>query len=706
VEGELAAGERSALEMHVASCDECRLLVAELARAMAPADEEEDTFSTLRPALRIGRFVVTEVLGEGGMGVVYAAKDPVLRRKVAVKLLRPDLESVWGQNAPERLLREAQATARLSHPNVVTIYDAGTHDGRVFIAMELVDGISAREWTDKVEHDWLETARVYAAAGRGLAAVHEAGFVHRDFKPDNILIGRNGRPRVTDFGFVRFGKADGDDEESSVRFEGGTLTIPGQVLGTPAYMAPEQIVGDEATAASDQFSFCVALWEALFQRRPFRGTNMAELRKQMLSGQLERPSPRSVVPATVTAVLERGLATMPEDRYPSMAALLEQLEPLLAESGPGPAEEASPYPGLVAFTEDDSDRFFGRDHEITQALGRLHDNAFVAVVGPAGAGKSSLVRAGIIPSLVNSGQSWEIFPIRPGRHPLAELARLLLPLTTGPMDPAAQAKDSGEMIELLGSSPQVFGATLRRRARHYGVSVLIFIDQLEELYTLASAAEREAFVACITQLDDGSHSPLRVIGSIRSDLVDRVGEDRGLLDRLSRGMMFVGPPDGLSLKEALVRPLEIVGYRFEDARLADDIVAELEGRAAALPLLQFAATRLWQGRDRERRLIPRTSYQAMGTVTGALSAHAEQIVAALGADKRALLKAVVTRLVTPDRSADVARIDELHELGATPHEVELLVDSLVDASLLVKRAGESGATVELAHEALIDEAWS
>jgi energy-coupling factor transporter ATP-binding protein EcfA2 len=533
--------------------------------------------------------------------------------------------------------------------------------------------------------------------------VHEAGFVHRDFKPDNILIGRNGRPRVTDFGFVRFGKADGDDEESSVRFEGGTLTIPGQVLGTPAYMAPEQIVGDEATAASDQFSFCVALWEALFQRRPFRGTNMAELRKQMLSGQLERPSPRSVVPATVTAVLERGLATMPEDRYPSMAALLEQLEPLLAESGPGPAEEASPYPGLVAFTEDDSDRFFGRDHEITQALGRLHDNAFVAVVGPAGAGKSSLVRAGIIPSLVNSGQSWEIFPIRPGRHPLAELARLLLPLTTGPMDPAAQAKDSGEMIELLGSSPQVFGATLRRRARHYGVSVLIFIDQLEELYTLASAAEREAFVACITQLDDGSHSPLRVIGSIRSDLVDRVGEDRGLLDRLSRGMMFVGPPDGLSLKEALVRPLEIVGYRFEDARLADDIVAELEGRAAALPLLQFAATRLWQGRDRERRLIPRTSYQAMGTVTGALSAHAEQIVAALGADKRALLKAVVTRLVTPDRSADVARIDELHELGATPHEVELLVDSLVDASLLVKRAGESGATDELAHEALIDE---
>jgi tetratricopeptide (TPR) repeat protein len=253
----------------------------------------------------VGRYLVLDRIGAGGMGVVYAAYDPELDRRVALKLLRPD--RFTGEVDRLRLLREAQALARLADPNVVAVYDAGTFGDRVFVAMELVEGETLRQWLGAGSRSWREILDRFLPAGRGLAAAHAAGLVHRDFKPENVLLGRDGRVRVVDFGLAE-----------AAPEPGGELATPlaecGLVLGTPAYMAPEQIRGLAADARSDQFSFCVTLYEALYGERPFAGT-------------APRGAPAGTkVPGWLRAVVLRGLKASPEERYPSMAGLLRDLE--------------------------------------------------------------------------------------------------------------------------------------------------------------------------------------------------------------------------------------------------------------------------------------------------------------------------------------------------------------------------------------------
>ncbi len=238
----------------------------------------------------VGRYVILDRIGAGGMGVVYAAYDPELDRRVALKLLRTDRFAAPGHL---RLLREAKALARLTHPNVVAVHDAGTFGDQVFVAMELVEGETLRQWLEAGARSWREVLDRLLAAGRGLAAAHAAGLVHRDFKPENVLLGRDGRVRVVDFGLAK-ALADAA-EEPAAPDSGGELASPltewGAVLGTPAYMAPEQIRGIAADARSDQFSFCVALYEALYGERPFgKGPRETPSRGARLRGP---PAPRS-----------------------------------------------------------------------------------------------------------------------------------------------------------------------------------------------------------------------------------------------------------------------------------------------------------------------------------------------------------------------------------------------------------------------------
>ncbi|HKV08322.1 MAG TPA: serine/threonine-protein kinase [Thermoanaerobaculia bacterium] len=245
----------------------------------------------------IGRYVILDRLGGGGMGVVYTAYDPELDRKVALKLVRPDRAA--GEAARLRLLREAQAIARLSHPNVVAVFDAGTFGDQVFLAMEHVEGTTLRRWLDEERWPWGEVVGRFVLAGRGLAAAHAAGLVHCDFKPDNVLLGQDGRVRVADFGLARaVGEID--------------LEELGVAMGTPGYMAPEQLRGERTDARSDQFSFCVALWEALYGERPFSNTT-----PQIPAG--------SRVPDRLRQALLRGLSADPAARYPGMEELLDHL---------------------------------------------------------------------------------------------------------------------------------------------------------------------------------------------------------------------------------------------------------------------------------------------------------------------------------------------------------------------------------------------
>ncbi|MEA2604056.1 MAG: eukaryotic-like serine/threonine-protein kinase [Acidobacteriota bacterium] len=281
----------------------------------------------------VGRYVVLERIGAGGMGVVYAAYDPELDRKVALKLLRPDRAGAAGE-AALRLQREAQAIARLSDPHVVAVYDAGTLGEQVFVAMEFVEGRTLREWLKAEPRSWSEILKVFLAAGWGLAAAHDAGLVHRDFKPDNVLLGTDGRIKVADFGLARpVGDADPGGGEAALMESPGSrgllatpLTEWGVAMGTPAYMAPEQLRGERADARSDQFSFCVALWEALYGRKPFAGESFREMLDAERRGEIVEPPAGTGVPARILPILRRGLAVSPEARYPGMAELLHDLE--------------------------------------------------------------------------------------------------------------------------------------------------------------------------------------------------------------------------------------------------------------------------------------------------------------------------------------------------------------------------------------------
>ena len=282
------------------------------------------------PGEFVGRYLVLSRLGAGAMGVVFAAYDPELDRRVAVKLLRGFHSD---PEADTRLQREAQALARLNHPNVVGVHDVGSHEGRVFLAMEYVEGQTLTQWMRAKSHPrpWRELVRVFAAAGQGLAAAHARELAHRDFKPDNVMLGDDGRVRVMDFGLARAtnsatprerGPADVVDVERSLSLR---LTQTGAMLGTPAYMAAEQFAGELATERSDQFSFCVALFEALYGERPFRGDTAATLAASVTQGEIEVVTGPRRVPAWLRRVVCRGLARDPAARFDGMQPLLDAL---------------------------------------------------------------------------------------------------------------------------------------------------------------------------------------------------------------------------------------------------------------------------------------------------------------------------------------------------------------------------------------------
>jgi len=283
---------------------------------------------------RLGRYLLEQKIGAGGMGVVYRAHDPELARDVAIKVLRAD--AVDDAVASQRMLREARAMARVAHPNVIHVYDVGAADGQVFLAMELVFGKSLSRWLSEARRAWPQIFDAFIAAGEGLAAAHRAGLVHRDFKPENVLIGDDGRVRVLDFGLAR--AASHTHEEAMTTSAASdsapldSLTKTGAVLGTPRYMAPEQCEGRPTDARSDQFSFCVALYEALFGVPPFAGRTVAEYFFNLREGAvLPPPVPPDVPPELATPlldILKKGLARAPERRFIDMNTLLFALRDL------------------------------------------------------------------------------------------------------------------------------------------------------------------------------------------------------------------------------------------------------------------------------------------------------------------------------------------------------------------------------------------
>ncbi|HEX4450303.1 MAG TPA: protein kinase [Kofleriaceae bacterium] len=346
VSGSMATTTQTKVEKHLATCRDCRELVAALA---GPGDDSDvathprnardgltESQAGKLPALsigdRVGRYLVLSTLGAGGMGMVFAAYDPQLDRKIALKVLRTNLGANTAE-ARKRLKREAQAIARLNHPNVVGVYDVGTTTSGedVYIAMEFVEGDTLTTWLKRYPRTYREILEVFHQAGRGLMAAHSVGLLHRDFKPDNVLVGSDGRVRVTDFGLARslFGFEDSNRGPTAMadaaKLMQVDLTATGTVLGTPRYMPPEQLQGPNIDARSDQFSFCVALYEALYAKHPLHdATSVAMLER----GTPAEPPPADArVPSKVGRAVMRGLSRERSDRFAAMAELMTELAP-------------------------------------------------------------------------------------------------------------------------------------------------------------------------------------------------------------------------------------------------------------------------------------------------------------------------------------------------------------------------------------------
>jgi serine/threonine protein kinase len=676
---------------------------------------------------RIQHYELIRQLGSGGMGTVFLARDTRLGRRVAIKFLHATSPEVT-----KRFILEARATARCSHENIVIIYEVGEYQGSPFMVLEYVQGTPLNKVIAGQRLPPSRAVEIMVPVVRALATAHALGIVHRDLKPDNIIVTESGSIKVLDFGIAKVlqdpdSPAEQEQEVSehaamqaaasaqntvtsklNLDEDISNLTRRGAIMGTLPYMSPEQWRGGQhVDHRTDIWAVGIMLFRMIAGKHPLdplRGPQLSvTARLQELMPKLREAAP-DVAPE-LADVVDRCLLKPKDQRLQDAVSLLRALEPFL----PGRYSrelriDESPYAGLSSFQENDANRFFGRSREIAALVNRINDQPLMAVVGPSGAGKSSFVRAGLVPVLKRSGEAWESLVIRPGRNPLAALASIVAPLVSSSTTIEEDIHAQNALVQRLYAEPGYVGSVLRSRARRSKRKILLFIDQFEELYTqVPDAKERLAFTACLSGIADDATSPIRVVLSIRSDFLDRVTEDERFMGELNQGLFFLTTPGREGLRDALVQPAEMAGYRFESPAMVQDMLQHLESTQGALPLLQFAASKLWEQRDTTQRVLTQQSYQAMGGIAGALATHADAVLAELPFQARTLARSVVLRLVTPERTRAIVSMEELRELSKDANEIQLLIDHLVQARLLVVQTGggSNGATVEIVHESLI-----
>ncbi|ACY13832.1 protein kinase domain-containing protein [Haliangium ochraceum] len=725
-------------------------------QARAPGDacdtrDERSVAARSRPEVqtakgeRIGQYEFIRSLGHGGMGEVFLARDLRLGRLVAIKRLHTP-----GPALAARFLREARTTARCTHENIVVIHEVGEvggAGGEPYMVLEYLEGQTLRAWlrareTGAGQREPVSPTRaveLMLPVVRALAYAHQRGIVHRDLKPENVMLTRAGGVKVLDFGIAKrvpIAATSTTEQPTGDSFVSGVVDISSGlvigpanylssgIVGTLPYMSPEQMNAGEIDHRSDIWAVGIMLFELVAGRHPVHPvTHTALLR--VADEHARVPSVLEVVPGraaelgALAGIIDRCLLKLPSHRTPHARALLAELEALVPERHSARVgDDGNPFAGLAAFQEHDADRFFGRERDIDQVVGELRSRPLVALVGPSGAGKSSLVRAGVIPALKRSGEGWSAYVVRPGREPLTALAAMLQTTieddhgagqaSAGPdellMDSASNAV-LGPLVERIRAEPGYLGARLRMRAGSKLRRLVIFVDQLEELYTLgAPAAERTAFLASLAAAADDATSPLRVLVSMRSDFLDRLTEDRRLGREVTRGLLLLPPMAREGMRRALLGPLEAADYRFESPALLERMIDSLAQTPGALPLLQFTAARLWELRDSDRRMLTEASYERIGGVAGALATHADAVLGGLSYVRQAVARAVFERLVTPERTRALVSIAELQTCGGDVDTVDEIVQHLAAMRLLVIERGQQAdaSAVELAHESLID----
>ena len=689
------------------------------------------------------------------MGEVFLARDTKLGRRVALKLI-----NAAGLNDPtvrERFVVEARATARFSHPNIVTIFEVGEHDGVPFLALEYLEGESLRDRLDQSRLGAREAIRVGSAVADAVAEAHHHGVLHGDLKPENVLLARDGRPRVLDFGLARFVSAeprpacregaDGeragvvtamDETEAAVR----VANSANDLAGTPAYMAPEQWAGEGASTASDVWALGLLLFELLAGAHPLAGLSLPRLIARVCSPEL---MPSLVgghgVPIDLGKLVDGCLDKCPGTR-PSAAAVASKLAKLMEPRVDRGRAQRRPFRGLFAFEEAHADLFFGREGETAAFVERMRGEPVLAVVGPSGAGKSSFVQAGILPRLREQGP-WIVIALRPGRVPLESLAVALLDVERTASPAATPARTPGSTVASpaddrdprpvpgnaapglgagprslppvtpaeiatrkaeLSADPASLAVGLRALGARHEARVLLFVDQLEEAYVLAGDnPERQRFLAAIATAADDPREPVRAVLTLRDDFLGKLASVAEMREALTH-VAVLRAPGPEALEDVIVKPLAALGVRFDDLDVPKRMVEEVRGEAAALPLLEFAADLLWDRRDVEQGLVRRGAYESMGGVVGALASHADAVLDGLGPEREQTARDLLLRLVTPERTRRLAGKDELLEgLGdAAP----IVLAKLSEARLVTVRRSrgaekDTQPEIEIVHESLL-----
>ncbi|MEX1311183.1 MAG: protein kinase, partial [Candidatus Sulfomarinibacteraceae bacterium] len=684
----------------------------------------------------VDHFRVVRPVDRGGMAEVYLARDTMLGRKVALKVIQPGVFS--SSEAADRFLLEARTTAKFNHPNIVTIHTVGRHRGQPYLALEFLEGETLRDRLAQEQPGTGECLRWASAIADALAEAHAGGVLHRDLKPANVLLARDGRLRVLDFGLARPMAqpevSDNVDYETgrTVRGSEGAADTDGRALlpgadpdrgddpssptiktagtsGTPTYMAPEQWTGRNLSGAADVWALGVILYEMLVGRRPFAGAGaIEEVRLTRGPDPVAEPELSAAVPKDVVAAMMRCLEKDASKR-PSAAEVRAVLDGALEVERTATGDGENPFRGLLPFNESHRHMFFGRDGEIGAFVERLREVPVLAIVGPSGAGKSSFVRAGVIPRM-REGASLTTIDLRPGARPFDALARRLVAAERGRSGSSSSLTNTevgGTVDDLaaeLEASPTRLALLAQNLAEARSGRVLIFVDQMEELYTLVPDPEiRGRFLRALVAAADDPDGPVRVVLTVREEFLSRLAEGPELREALAH-ITILRSPGADQLREILTRPVSRAGYAYDEPGLVDRMLDEVAGELSSLPLLQFAGLKLWEGRDRERRLLLESVYDRMGGVAGALATHADGVLAGLTDRQVGLARTMLLRLVTPEGTRRVAtRSQVLQDLPESSGEV---LDRLVGGRLVTVRRASRGddADLELVHESLL-VAW-
>ncbi len=702
--------------------------------AIMVQDEEQgavmvlDRSNTLQPGDRVDHFRIMRLIGRGGMGEVYLARDTQLGRKVALKIIHR--KYARSQAIVERFLFEARATARFNHPNIVSIHAVGDLAGQPYVALEYLEG---QNLSDRIAEGTLrprEAARIGLAVVTALQEAHRHNLLHRDLKPSNVLINRDGRISILDFGLAKVISEPLPRTPSTAGPLQGVpsaldpLETEGQGLqGTPAYMSPEQWTSSPTTGATDIWALGLVIYEMLAGRLPYECSDRTQLCELVLAdAPVQIPAGRLGVPAALAQVMAGCLEKDPSRRLRA-SEVASRLEQYLSRRRALAGHERCPFRGLLPFDAAHVDVFFGREQEIASFTERLREEATLAVVGPSGSGKSSLIRAGVIPRLGEQG-AWTVLQLQPGADPFAALATCLLSQDdrdsgdirlSGLVDlraavgevestPGAPSEEEQRRCAAqLREHPRTLSVVLQRLAEDQQTRVLLHVDQLEELFTLVpDAVERARFLEAIATAADDPQDPVRVVLAVRDDFLYRLADSGDMHDVLGRVVLLRRPGRRL-LEETLVRPLDLTDYRYDDPGLVRRMVDAVQGEQSCLPLLQFAARQLWQRRDRDRHLLHGAAYEEMGGVEGALANHADAVLEAMDLAGREQARRVLLRLVTAEGTRQVLSRDQVLEgLSAGSDAV---LDRLIKARLVTTRRvyGRDRAEpdVELVHESLI-----